>query len=518
MSTIKQDLIAGFSVFLLALPLCLGIALASHYPPAAGILTAIFGGVLTYFFRGSALTIKGPAAGLIVIVLGSVIELGQGDLVAGYERSLAVGVVAALLQILLALYKKAEWAEIMPPAVIHGMLAAIGVIIIIKQLYVLIGIHPSTTNMISLLTHLPQNLFLANPIILGTGLICLLIAIVWPKLKTVNLIPASLIIVLFAIPVSLYFDMQKFHHYHLFDNDYILSEDYLVHLPSHFIQAIRLPDFSMLMTLTSFKYIILFTLVGSIESLLTVCAIDALTQQSSNLNRDLLGVGTANLACALIGGLPMIAEIVRSKANVDYGAQTAKANLFHGLFMLLAALTLTSYINLIPLSALAAMLIYVGFRLASPRVFIHTWHIGADQLALFLTTFIITIVEDLLLGVICGLILKLILHWFRGNRWADLFKPKIHLSIENNQARIKVAGALTFVSFVRLKHLILQAKSMDKPILLDMTETRFIDHTMLSKIEVIKSQFAADQFIISGDEQLQSVYSHALSIKTVKPK
>lgn len=515
MNAFKSDLIAGFSVFLLALPLCLGIALASQFPPSAGILTAILGGIITSFFGGAKLTIKGPAAGLIVIVLGSVMELGQGDLFLGYKRTLAIGVIAALLQILIALRKKAVIAEIMPPSVIHGMLAAIGVIIIAKQSYVLIGEHPNNASIFGLLENLPMQLGNSNPVILCIGMIALGIVLFWPKLKKLSFIPSSIVVVATTIPMSLYFDIKDTHTYHLFYNDYILDHSLLVTLPNHLLQAINFPDFSYLFTLTSAKYIIMFTLVGSIESLLTVCAIDSITktEKPSDLNKDLLGIGVANLCSSLIGGLPMIAEIVRSKANVDYGAKTVRANFFHGVFMLIAAVALTQYINLIPLSALAALLIFVGCKLASPKAFIHAYQIGRDQFLLFITTFLVTLMTDLLTGVLAGVCLKLLFHLIRGNSIYTLFRPEVSILHTSDATTINVSGPLTFVAYLKLKHLIGQAASHNNPVIVDLSNSNFVDHTIMTKLYALRELSDDTLLQISGVGHLRPLYNHELSTR-----
>lgn len=515
MNAIKRDLIAGFSVFLLALPLCLGIALASQFPPSAGIITAILGGIMTPFFGGAKLTIKGPAAGLIVIVMGCVVELGQGDLFLGYKRALAVGVVAAVLQIIIALRKKAVIAEIMPPSVIHGMLAAIGVIIIAKQSYVLIGAHPQTTKVFGLILGFPMQISNANPIILLIGLLALAIVVFWPKIKKLNVIPASMIVVGTTIPLSLYFDIKDTHTYHLFYNDYILDHNLLVTLPNNLLQAINFPDFSFLLTLTSAKYIIMFTLVGSIESLLAVCAIDSITkpEKPADLNKDLLGVGVANLCSSLIGGLPMIAEIVRCKANVEYGAVSAKSNFFHGVFMLIAVVALTPYINLIPLSALAALLLLVGFKLASPKAFMHAYEIGLDQFLLFMTTFIVTLVEDLLVGVLAGIAVKLVFHLIRGNELKNLLNPALSLEHAQETTTINVTGPLTFVAYLELKRHIGHAMTNNQPVIVDLSKSDFVDHTIMSKLHSLKDLSKDALLTITGGGHLIPLYKHHLSTR-----
>lgn len=335
---IKSDVISGFNVFLLALPLCLGIAIASQFPPISGIIAAIIGGVITSFFSGSQLSIKGPAAGLIAITLAAVEQLGGADPILGYERTLAVGVVAASIQILIALMRKAVLAEIIPPSVIHGMLAAIGIIIVSKQSYVMLGLQPGSASTLNLILHFPAAFFQMNPLLFLLGLLSLILLIFWPRIKKFCIIPSTLMILLILIPTALFLNMDKVHDYSFGDRAYNLGPEFLIHIPNNLIEAIRLPNFSAILSPASIKFIILFTLVGSIESLLTVFALDGIKKNSkpSNVNKDLLAVGIGNILSACIGGLPMISEVVRSKANIEFGAKTVKSNFFHGFFMFIA--------------------------------------------------------------------------------------------------------------------------------------------------------------------------------------
>lgn len=487
----RNDIIAGFSVFLLALPLCLGIAIASSFPPIAGIFTAIIGGMVASFCGSSSVTIKGPAAGMIVIVLGAVQELGQGDALMGYKLALAVGVVAAIIQIIIALLKKAVIAEVMPPSVIHGMLAAIGVIIIAKQAYVLVGITPTVSKSHELLFYFPSQALSFNPTIFFIGFVAFCIVLFWPKLKRVAFIPSSIVILAVAIPLALYFNV---------------APKFLINLEpkGSLLQAVQFPDFSQIFSPVSIKYILMFAIVGSIESLLTVCAVDSIRMKPSDLNADLRATGIANLVSASIGGLPMISEIVRSKANIDYGATSVWANFFHGFFMLLAVLFLPGVLNLIPLSALAAILIYVGLRLASPKEFIHAYHVGKDQFIIFFTTFIVTIVTDLLLGVVAGILMKFFLFLLRGNSLKKLFFPIITVEKSGETAVVVVDGPLTFVSYLQFKNAIDIASKQAKKVIVSMHAVTYIDHTVMKKLQDLN-------ITIEHNQQLARLYNHPLS-------
>lgn len=514
LQNLKNDIIAGFNVFLLALPLCLGIAIASQFPPSAGIIAAIIGGIITPFFSDSKLSIKGPAAGLIAITLAAVEQLGGSDLILGYERTLAVGMVAASLQILIALMRKAVLAEIIPPVVIHGMLAAIGVIIFSKQSYVMLGLQPGNSSTLELILHFPAALLHMNPIIFALGLLSLALIIFWPYFKKLSAIPSTLIILLAVIPLALFFNMNVAHDYIFLNKSYSLGPEFLIRLPNNLIEAIHLPDFSVILSPVSLKFIILFTLVGSIESLLTVFALDDMNNNSkpSNVNKDLFAVGLGNLLSACIGGLPMISEVVRSKANIEFGAKTEKSNFFHGCFMLIAILFLSTVLNLIPLTALAALLVFVGAKLASPKEFLHAYKVGLDQLCIFCTTFIFTLLSDLLIGVIAGILLKLIFHIIRNRQILPLFSPKIKTKNQDGVLYIYLRGPLIFVGYTTLLHSIekniknarMQGKKIAE-IQLILNEVTFLDHTILQKLQSLPKKFPSIAVVIER-ERIQALF------------
>lgn len=517
----KSDLASGFLVFLIALPLCLGIALASGFPPIAGVITAMVGGLIISPIMGSPLSIKGPAAGLIAIAIASVSELGQGDPYLGYKLTLAVIVASGLVQIIFGLLKFGQFIDFFPVTVVRGMLAGIGIIIIAKQFSVLLGVEALNQNALMLLLEVPSIISKANPHIAIIGIIGLVILFCWPIItnKWLKKIPAPLFVLLVVIPLGHFFQLDTEHEYLFLKNSFIIGPMYLVRLPTNFLESFVSPDFSQLISFTSFKYIMMFTLVGSLESLLTVKAIDEIDplRRTSNTNKDLIAVGIGNTTSGLIGGLPMIAEVVRSSANVSNGAKTRWSNFFHGLLLLIFVAFFPNLIHQIPLSALAAMLIYTGFRLASPKLFIETYRVGKEQLAIFLVTIIITIAKDLLVGIAAGIVLKFIIELAAGVPFKYLFKSDFEI-VKDDQTIILIAKhAAIFSNYLSFKST-LQHLPSKKEITIDFAQAKMVDYTFIEQIYHFKFDYEADGGIVNiiGLDQLEAWSDHKHAVRTAK--
>ncbi len=449
----QHDIVSGFLVFLIALPLCLGISLACGYPPIAGIFTAIIGAILTTFVSNSELTIKGPAAGLIVIAIGCIEDFGgdgmtggwsDGDMTA-YKAALAVGVAAAVLQILFGLFRAGILGEFFPISAVHGMLAAIGVIIIIKQFPVALGV-PASGEPLEMLKEIPHYIMEANPAIATIGVVSIVIMFAWPligkKFRYLKAIPSPMVVLAVAIPMGMAFDLLHQHSYTLQGHQYQLGEQYLVRMPNRvfgMFDDITFPEFSALAQPKAWKWVFMFFIIGSLESLLSAKAVDLLDpwKRKTNMDRDIVAVGLGNLCAAFVGGLPMISEIVRSKANIDNGARTRFADMWHGVFLLLCVALIPTVLHSIPLAALAAMLVYTGYRLAHPSEFMHMYSIGKEQLAIFMTTLVTVLATDLLVGVAAGILLKMVIHIYNGVPLRSLFKPYLEVQeVDENTSLI----------------------------------------------------------------------------------
>ena len=499
----SKDALSGFLVFLLALPLSLGIAKASDFPAIFGLVTAIIGGVIVSFFAGSRLTIKGPAAGLIAICGGAIVAFGGGD--TGWHLALGAIVVAGVIQILFGVFKLGKLADFFPGAAIHGMLAAIGIIIMSKQIHSILGIDPKMLKgkePLELLAMIPESLMNMNTHIATIGFVCLGIMILMSlvKNKTVKKIPAPLIVLIVAVPMAIAlgikteegisgFSLVKIGSiFEAFTNGFKMKGDFISH-------GIVNADFTALTSHMGdfIMYVILFSLIGSLESLLTAKAIDGLDpyKRKSDFNKDLIAVGIGNTFAGLLGGLPMISEVARSSANVSNGARTRWANFFHGLCLLLAVLVAVPVIEMIPNAALAAMLTFVGFRLAHPREFIHMWHVGKEQFFIFTTTVVVTLATDLLVGVGTGIVIEIIVNLINGIAAKNLFKSDITVDNQNDKIVLHVNSGLVFSNILGFKKTFASIPT-GKHVTIDVSKAKIVDHTSILTLNSLVEDYKDD--------------------------
>ena len=526
----KKDIVSGFSIFLIAMPLCIGIAIASGAPPLAGILAGIVGGLIASLLSGSYVTINGPAAGLIVIVLGSIETLGHGDKIQGFKYTLAAIVISGLIQILLGFLGLGVIASVFPNAVIHGMLAAIGVIIISKQIHVALGVIAQSKTVVGLIKEIPESIIHLNPKIAFIGITSIIILSIYPLIKSriTKIVPGPLILVLFGSALAIYFDLLNEHYYNFMGHQYFISSKFMVSIPDKIIDLSIRPDFSIIYSPIFLLQVFSISMVASIESLLTANAIDKLDpyKRRSNMNKELVGKGVGNLILGLIGGIPIIAEVVRSSANINNGAQTRWSNFFHGMFLLLAIIFLQPIIQMIPLAALSGMLVVVGYRLAMPEIK-KTLKSGFDQFIIFFSTIILTLADDLLVGVAVGVVINFVLHIINtilpnGVTINDFFRPSFtKVEIKENDKIIEVKyhlnGLLIFVNYLFLK-IELEKVPKDVNISLDLKDVHLIDNTVNENLHEYQKLFKDEGkiFKIEGLESSRSLSSEESSGRKIE--
>lgn len=407
------DIKAGIVVFLVALPLCLGIAMACKVPLFSGIIAGVVGGVLVTIFSGSKYSVSGPAAGLTAIVLTSIAQLGS------FQAFLAAVVFAGVFQLILGILKAGSVGNYIPNAVIKGMLAGIGIILIIKQVPHLFGYDKDPEGdeqFIQLdgensFTELIQMINFITPGALVIGLVSFALLIFteksfYKKHKVFSNIPGPLLVVIFGIVLNLLFKSNTF----LF-----IEQQHLVNLPSISsfadLQAnLLFPDFSKANQEGFWIIVLTLGLVASLETLLGIEAVDKLDpdKNESNTNKELLAQGIGNITCGFIGGLPVTSVIVRSSANINSGAKSKKSAIIHAVLLLLSVILLPGVLALIPNACLATILIMTGFKLTKMSIFKEQWKYGLEQFIPFVLTILVMLFADLLKGVTAGVIISII--------------------------------------------------------------------------------------------------------------
>lgn len=478
---LKNDLPAGIVVFLVALPLCLGIALASGAPLFSGIIAGIIGGIVVGFLSGSQLSVSGPAAGLTVIVLNAIENLGT------FEAFALAVVMAGIFQLILGFLKAGIIGHFFPSAVIKGMLSAIGLILILKQIPHALGddrdyegddsfFQPDGENTFTEIILAVQNIETSAFII---ALICLTILIFWEtgfmkKQNWTKIIPGPLVAVVAGIFLN---EMYK-----VSIPEWALTGVHMVQLPvpesfDGFISTLRFPDFSAIMN--SDIYLVAFTIaiVASLETLLSLDAVDKLDpyKRIAPQSLELKAQGVGNIISGLLGGLPLTAVIVRSSANVSSGARTKVSAIFHGFLLFASVLFFPTIMNKIPLSALAAILLIVGYKLTRPSLYKEIYNKGLTQFIPYISTILAILLTDLLIGITIGIIIGLF-YVIRSN-----FHESINITVDGKNYLLKLNKDVTFLNKATLRHK-LENIPENSYVIIDGTKAVFIDTDILETI------------------------------------
>jgi MFS superfamily sulfate permease-like transporter len=414
---LKEDLISGFVISLVALPLSIGIALASGVPVSAGVLAAIIAGLVGSLVSGVQIGISGPGAGMIVVVATGVQTLGNGDILLGFQRTIACVLVVGILQILTGVFKLGRFTKLCPSPVVKGMLCAIGAIIIVKQLPVLLGIELGSQSISYFVSHFINYVPSMNVPVSIIGLLSVLILMLWVRIpkKISKTIPGTLVVVVMGVFAAKFLDLGTNESANFFGAHYESGPKFFVNIPKSFSQLFIFPVFDSIVTVASISTILSIYVVSSLESFLCAIAVEDLDplKRKSNLNKDIIGKGLANMTCGLLGGFPVILAIVRTTANIQSGGKTIKANFFHGCFILIFVVFFSSAINQVPLAVLAAILILVGYSLLHPHNFVSVWRTGKVNFFLFLVTLVVTVMVNLLAGIIVGIVSKVIINFIQ---------------------------------------------------------------------------------------------------------
>ncbi|RKQ49602.1 MFS superfamily sulfate permease-like transporter [Roseivirga pacifica] len=486
-SSLKDDLPAGLVVFLVAVPLCLGIALASGAPLFSGIIAGMVGGIVVTSFSGSQLGVSGPAAGLAVIVLAAIQDLGSFDIF------LMAVVIAGVIQVVLGILRAGIIGYYFPSSVIKGMLAAIGIIIFLKQIPHAFGYDADPEGDLGFIQADGENTFsellnmlnFISPGAITIATLSLAILIIWEqkfmkKIKVFQIVQGPLVVVVTGIVLGMVFQ----------GSDMAITADHMVSIPvadslAGFANQFTLPDFTAITNPQVWVVGITMAIVASLETLLCVEATDKLDPQKrvTPPSQELRAQGIGNMVAGLIGGLPVTQVIVRSSANIQSGGKTRMSALFHGLLILFSALLIPNVLNLIPLASLAAILLVVGYKLAKPALFKQMYKTGWKQFIPFVVTVLAIVFTDLLVGIGIGLAVAIVFILFNNLKNPYILKNTHDQS--NKHFRIVLSEQVTFLNKAQiLKELNRIPENTE--LLIDGSKTVSIEHDVLEIIADFK--------------------------------
>jgi MFS superfamily sulfate permease-like transporter len=472
---IIKDFLASVVVFLVALPLCMGIAIASGVPPALGLVTGIVGGIVVGFLAGSPLQVSGPAAGLTVLIWDFVSKHGL--------ETLGVVVLASgLLQILMGLLRIGPWFRAISPAVIQGMLAGIGVLIIGSQIHVVVDDAPKGSGLQNLLS-IPEAIWKGiMPLDTSThhlaafiGLLTVAVIFAWSYMpKKLKLIPAPLVAVVISTLVAGIFQLPIKY----------------VNVSSNLFSVVQFPSMEMLSRLTDFSILgaaVALCFIASAETLLSATAVDRMHNgERTQYNRELFAQGVGNSICGLLGSLPMTGVIVRSTANVESGGKTRRSAIFHGIWILALVVLAPSLLNQIPTTALAAILVYTGFKLVSPKAARELRAYGKPEVAIYFVTMVAIVTTNLLIGVLIGFGLALLKLLYTFSH----LEVRLNTDPQTQETTVILSGAATFVRLPKLAA-VLESIPAETNVTLDIEHLSYIDHACLDLISGWRKQHVA---------------------------
>lgn len=525
-SGLRNNIFAGFVVSLIALPLALGLAVASGFPMVAGIVTAVVGGVLVSVFGGSHVTITGPGYGLVVVLLSAVVVLGDGNMQAGYLYALSAVIISGGVLLLFGFLRFGALSDFFPASAIQGMLSAIGVTLLLKQFYVMLGVMEPKGTILELLVNLPEllkSLALASTgqlYAVGIGVISLSIMFFYSKItnRFFRLIPAPMWVVVLALSFDAYFT--------LFVGENPINEKLLVSLPNDMLTAVPTPDFSKWKEPLFWGIVLSITLVSSVESLLSIKAVDKLDPEKrrSNINKDMRALGVATIVSGFLGGMNVGTVISRSSVNVNNQATNRSSNFFHAVFLLLFVILFHNQLGKIPFTALAAILVYTGYKLTAPAIFVRMYQIGKEQLFVFLTTLISTLLTDLITGILIGTLATFIVHVLLNKAFwlfsRNLLKPNVLMYKENETQNyyVGIIHFCTFLNFYKLKSKLDKIPQNERAVV-DFSLCSFVDHTVQESLQNYEELFdrKGGALEIIGLDIHDTDSSHPFAVRTLRP-
>lgn len=509
-SKLKYDFPAGIVVFLVALPLCLGVALASGAPLLSGIISGIIGGIVVGCISGSQTSVSGPAAGLAAVVLASITRLG------GFEVFSAVLLIAGVLQFVFGFFKGGFIANYIPSNVIKGLLAAIGLLLILKQIPQAFGYNSThqddfafvQRNGENTFSHLIKTFFHITPGVVLISLLSIIVLVAWDKtpLKKMKFLPASLFVVLLGIGINEIF--------HAFIPALWVRRSHLVNIPPTSVgdlsSFVKFPSLTTLSNYNVWLTALTVAIVASLETLLNLEAVDNIDphKRQSPPNRELLAQGIGNITSGIVGGLPVTSVIVRSSVSINAGAQSKLSAIIHGFFLLAAILVLSPFINLIPFASLAAILIVTGYKLAKVSIFKEMYAKGLNQLIPFVATVVAILFTDLLIGILIGLAFSLF-YLLKSNYKNPFTLEKVQFH-SSETIRMELPNQVSFLNKASIKDT-LWAIPENSNVVIDATYSDFIDNDVLEIFSDFKNVIAPEKNIkvnIVGVKEKYQISDH----------
>ena len=523
---LPKNVFSGFVVSLIALPLGLGLAMASDAPPISGVIAAIIGGITVSVLGGSHVTITGPGNGLVGVLLVAITTLGLNN-------AYAAIICSGMLLLVLGFLRMGKLANFFPSSAIQGMLAAIGLIILGKQFHIMLGNRIIEDNSFGYLLEIPNSVlkvFSYNDTGLYfaafSGIASLSMMVFYSKLrnKFFQLIPAPMWIVIFSIGFSYYFEL-------VLNKPNPINPDYMISgIPSfqEIITQIPTPNFDKITGISFWSSVFALTLISSIESLLSIKAIDKLDPEKrrSNVNRDIKALGFATIGSGFLGGLNVVTVIARSSVNVNNGGSNRSSNFSHALFLVVFIILFSSQLERIPLPALMSILVYTGYKLASPKLVQNIFSIGKEQLVIFFITLFITLKIGIISGIASGVLTTFIIHVF-VNGSASLFlknilKPNVLMFKEEENQKdnyyVSVKHFSSFLNFFRLKNK-LDSIPEDKDVIVDFSLCDFVDHTVMENLNSYQELFSkrGGHFEVIGLDMHDADSEHPFALRKLLP-
>lgn len=492
--SLSKNIFSGFVVSLIALPLGLGLAMASDAPPIAGVVTAIIGGTIVALLGGSYVTITGPGNGLVGVLLVAITALGL-------EGAYAAIICSGILMVILGFLRMGKLADYFPSSAIQGMLAAIGLIILGKQFHIMLGNRISRENSFEYLLEIPNTIialfsFNDKGLIYAAivGIVSLLIMVYYPKIrnKYLQLIPAPMWIVLLAIGLSYYYEL-------VLKQPNPIHPDYMISGIPNFnqlVSEIPVPDFNLIGSTAFWSSVVALTFIASIESLLSIKAVDKLDPEKrrSNVNKDIKALGLATVGSGFLGGLNVVIVIARSSVNVNNGATNRSANFSHAVFLVAFIALFSTQLTRIPLPSLMAILVFTGYKLASPDIVRRIFKVGREQLIIFFVTLFITLQIGLITGILAGVVATFLIHIFLNKSFAfflrNILKPNVLMFKEDETGTyyVSIKHFCSFLNFNRFKEKIDVIPETSK-VIVDFSSCEFVDHTAMEGINNYQELF-----------------------------